>query len=1508
MRGSSDYAFNVRERRCNRISPAQIDTKDLTHLLFAYASIDPNNFSITSSHPDDAELYKQFNARKTKSLQTWIVVDGFDNSIPDGQTWVQMAAAGNRRAQFIASLQKFMAQYGFQGVEIDWQYPSAGDRGGSPNDAVHLVALVKEMRQAWGARYGISVRLPADYWYLRGYDPKGMEPFVDFFGFMTYDLHGPWDSSANSWGSVVRPHTDIREIQNDTLPLWFAGMDPKKINLGLSHYGRGYTLADPNCRHTGCNFKGPSKPGRCTNSAGLLSSVEINDLIKQKNLQPETLPDTMSKQIVWDDQWVGYDDEETLAAKTNWAEQNCFGGTMIWSVDLNSGEGSGNTPDGVDASTEARQPSASGNMISTAARYTRSTSSGRPSPSDQSIFSSLSSGQTNPSGQSISSSSRTGTPGSIKSGRPSISSTVSGSTDASGPTKLTSSSKSLISSLSKLSIPSLSSKASTRLSSSKTSTPPPSSKTSVVSTPGQSGQSTLNRPSASKTSSLPPSSKTSVTSVSSQPSQATSSTQMSFKSPTSSGSASMSSPTIIPGIIVGEGASAVLALLPLAYGLTKGLKQSQQAITTLAESKSPKVEDANSALEVLTGVGISLSILGATIPKLNVNSLPQDSKPIIQNLAKSIPSFKKGIEEAIDDLTNAVKDPKDLNVGDIRKAEQLLGKQSSVTQQVTETFKQLTDWKPPKGIGDIILDSATLPSPSVGDGWKGTTVNQISVPSPSVNWNKPSSSSSMEGFKDLGQQAVNAVEAASSSLGLLSGLASASFSDFSNLLGLLTSAAQDVGGLGAVVDGIELNTLNAAEIPRVVEIQNANRALYTELQDTLNDIARFITRPPQGLQSLKKRAPAYAAGGAVVALLAKGPSAVIGFHTQTKATSASPAPAEVTETKGADEFFLTTVPGTTVEAFQKFIEGLPDKGIGRKGYLEWPSRYQTYVTRMTLEEAKVVNQIPIVNVIGPNKKHRPRREKDWRSGRKDRMFSNERTNKTKTKVKQRQVEYSLETRLESDLHLRMLSAKPDVRVDSLANSENDPQYDYAFDKSMGQGVAVYVQDEAFDFSHQEFDRGPGLRPETHIASLLGNVLLNRPDPVHGSQVSALVVGDLVGVANKATLVAVKDAAANGDASWDATYQYMMWILSDIKAKNRQGKAVYCLTASEPYEDVMPANKHVNYARWNVIVPEKSDFYVQLLVDLWEADVVTVVPAGNTDTGETIGDSTPQRFGNPRNPLITVGSVDRSGKKSDFNRIQAPSNTARGRDRMLTGDISIYAMGEDVSIPTIGTLAEYEFEEGTSFSTPQIAGLAAYFLALPYAASRFSQPQTVAQSVKDLMMAEKRTRALDGWDVAYNGIHGAPCNPGEQQGPSRRSDGLERLSGWSDYDLRILKRQPKKGDTVTVFQNGQLTDPKYSDMVVFLYISLFHLVKNIDSFNFFEDVDTPAFFKVLHSFTDSKDINYTSFKDVNYTSFKDVNPSTPFDNIGTSTTNGLGQGETIHIALIDRSSSSTTQNP
>lgn len=165
-----------------------------------------------------------------------------------------------------------------------------------------------------------------------------MQPSLDFFNFMAYDIHGSWE--AERLGAQVRPQASILDITTNIVPLWFDGVEPAKVNLGIPYYGRGYTLSNPSCTDVNCPYSGPSRGGPCSHSDGILTLKEIGDLIKRENLTPKLIPDAMQKEISYDgDQWMGYDDAETIAMKLMWADEHCLGGTVAWSIDFIAGNG-----------------------------------------------------------------------------------------------------------------------------------------------------------------------------------------------------------------------------------------------------------------------------------------------------------------------------------------------------------------------------------------------------------------------------------------------------------------------------------------------------------------------------------------------------------------------------------------------------------------------------------------------------------------------------------------------------------------------------------------------------------------------------------------------------------------------------------------------------------------------------------------------------------------------------------------------------------------------------------------------------------------------------------------------------------------------------------------------------------------------------------------------------------------------------------------------------------------
>lgn len=60
-----------------------------------------------------------------------------------------MVSTSANRQTFISSTADLLSQYGFDGIDIDWEYPGADDRGGVPADVANFASLLSEMNAAF---------------------------------------------------------------------------------------------------------------------------------------------------------------------------------------------------------------------------------------------------------------------------------------------------------------------------------------------------------------------------------------------------------------------------------------------------------------------------------------------------------------------------------------------------------------------------------------------------------------------------------------------------------------------------------------------------------------------------------------------------------------------------------------------------------------------------------------------------------------------------------------------------------------------------------------------------------------------------------------------------------------------------------------------------------------------------------------------------------------------------------------------------------------------------------------------------------------------------------------------------------------------------------------------------------------------------------------------------------------------------------------------------------------
>jgi chitinase len=372
--------------------PAQINPSFFTHINFAFGlfgfvtwSVDPTPTRtgpqrLTGDYTiqpvewnDQTALYPALQALKQQNgnLKTLLSIGGWSmnscsdtpnpgNEHPYGpytcQLFSQMAADPNGRTQFINSAIAYAEKYGFDGIDIDWEYPGYVGRGGGPNDLANFLALVQEFRAAAGPDFLLTMAAPAivPTGLPQSYhdDPSTFFQWLqqcsqsfDWLNIESYDYHGAFDDPV-AIGTGVNsplpqdstPNGPFSVFQTVTTYL-AAGIPADKMVLGMPTYGRGYTAANPGALASnssyGQPFSGPSPAGPATQVPGVLAYYEITQQIASGALTQKWDAATLTPYAYnsTTGEWVSYDNPDSVAYKTAYVNAMGLGGAMVWSID-----------------------------------------------------------------------------------------------------------------------------------------------------------------------------------------------------------------------------------------------------------------------------------------------------------------------------------------------------------------------------------------------------------------------------------------------------------------------------------------------------------------------------------------------------------------------------------------------------------------------------------------------------------------------------------------------------------------------------------------------------------------------------------------------------------------------------------------------------------------------------------------------------------------------------------------------------------------------------------------------------------------------------------------------------------------------------------------------------------------------------------------------------------------------------------------------------------------------
>lgn len=186
------------DRICLRMDATEfedIGMDQITHIHFAFAGL-TSDFDIRIADNIQPQ-FEQFIKSKTAKKKI-ISIGGWAEST-DAATYQRYrdAVAPANRETFASNVLRFLDDHpDLEGVDFDWEYPGASDQGvpaSDPMDAMYYFRFLTIMREKLGTgKRSLSVALPASFWYLRPFPVEQMAKVLDYFIYMTYDLHGQW--------------------------------------------------------------------------------------------------------------------------------------------------------------------------------------------------------------------------------------------------------------------------------------------------------------------------------------------------------------------------------------------------------------------------------------------------------------------------------------------------------------------------------------------------------------------------------------------------------------------------------------------------------------------------------------------------------------------------------------------------------------------------------------------------------------------------------------------------------------------------------------------------------------------------------------------------------------------------------------------------------------------------------------------------------------------------------------------------------------------------------------------------------------------------------------------------------------------------------------------------------------------------------------------------------------------------------------------------------------------
>ncbi|KAF3077304.1 Endochitinase 46 [Trichoderma lentiforme] len=329
--------------------PADLVASDVTHVIYSFMNLQADGTVVSGDTYADFEKHyaddswndvgtnaygcaKQlFKVKKAnRGLKVLLSIGGWTWST----NFPSAASTDANRKNFAKTAITFMKDWGFDGIDVDWEYPA------DATQASNMVLLLKEVRSqldAYAAQYApgyhflLTIAAPAgkdNYSKLRLAD---LGQVLDYINLMAYDYAGSFSPltghDANLFANPSNPNATPFNTDSAVQDYIKGGVPANKIVLGMPIYGRSFQ----NTAGIGQTYNGVGGGGGGSTGSWEAGIWDYKALPKAgATIQYDSVAKGYYSYNAGTKELISFDTPDMINTKVAYLKSLGLGGSMFW--------------------------------------------------------------------------------------------------------------------------------------------------------------------------------------------------------------------------------------------------------------------------------------------------------------------------------------------------------------------------------------------------------------------------------------------------------------------------------------------------------------------------------------------------------------------------------------------------------------------------------------------------------------------------------------------------------------------------------------------------------------------------------------------------------------------------------------------------------------------------------------------------------------------------------------------------------------------------------------------------------------------------------------------------------------------------------------------------------------------------------------------------------------------------------------------------------------------------